>query len=350
MFLQSGVAGAERMTILYGKVLPKQRYEVKFYPIVKKHAVKNSILDFIPQEYSVNMLYPKNSVHLCYMIYKVIGKEKPDYVFSSVLYLSDKILLFRHSFPETRFIIRCENYWYTFSAQQQRLIRLLYGRADLIVAQTREMKEELAENTKIPSSKVRVLENPIDKSVIDALVQQSANPYPDDGLLHYVAVGRFSYQKGFDLLVDAFAMLHKSNSKVSLYIVGAYDGTGHENYESVREKVAQYGIEDRVHFVGYQSNPYSYLRYADTFVLSSRWEGLPNVLVEAMYLGTPVAAFTCIPFVGRVIENGRNGYCAAKGNVHELADAMQNAGMMGRCTSSYSGVGVEEVEEIFAID
>lgn len=349
MFLQAGVGGAERMTVLFGKTLPQSKFEVIFYPVVKGNLGKNNIVDFIPSECSVNMLHAKSSIHLCRAIVKTIAAEKPDYVFSSVLYLNDKILLFREWFPQTRFVIRCENYWYTFSANQQRLMRLLYGRADMILAQTKEMKDEFAAYTRIPSSKIKVLENPIDKDSIDALMCDSVNPYPDDGTKKYVAVGRFSHQKGFDLLVEAFAILLKKQGVANLYIVGTYEGSSRKTYEAVRELVKEYSIEDKVHFVGYQSNPYPYIRYADAFVLSSRWEGLPNVMLEAMYLGTPVAAFKCIPFVERTIRPGQNGYCADREDVQALAKAIYDAGQMGRCVSEYIGTTPEEISDIFTI-
>ncbi len=347
MFLQSGVAGAERMTVLYGRSLPVAQYEVKFFPVVKNDKTDNCITDFIPQGYEVELIDANNSIRLCAAIVRIIAKESPDYVFSSVLYLNDKILLFRRLFRKTRFVIRCENYWYTFTANQQKLIKLLYGRADTIIAQTKEMKEELVENTGIPSAKIKILENPIDRDAIDKCMENCATPYPDDGLKHFVAVGRFSHQKGFDLLVKAFHEMYQSNTRASLYIVGTFEGTAKPSYDIVTDLVKQYRLEDSVHFVGYQRNPYPYIRYADSFVLSSRWEGLPNVLIEALYLGTPVAAFACIPFVGRTIIDGENGYLAEAENVHQLAVAMHEAGKMGRCRTLYNGTTKEEIINIF---
>ena len=78
------------------------------------------------------------------------------------------------------------------------------------------------------------------------------------------------------------------------------------------------------------------MKNADCFVLSSRNEGLPNVMIEALYLGTPVAAMKCVPVIERIVEEGKNGFLAAKGNVAELADAMLNAYKLGRITSTYA--------------
>ena len=106
-------------------------------------------------------------------------------------------------------------------------------------------------------------------------------------------------------------------------------------------------MED-VHCLGYKSNPYPYIKYADCFVLSSRWEGLPNVLIESLHLGTPVAAFKCVPVVERIVEQGINGFVATPENVDSLAGAMDKALLLGRISSSYSGASVEEFKKLFA--
>lgn len=346
--MQAGVAGAERMTVLYGKTLPRDCYEVKFYPVIKGTLGKNKISDFIPEGYAVNFIPPCNPLRLMAVIAKVISTEQPDYVFSSVLYLNDKILLLRKFFPKTKFIIRCENYWYTFSDKQHRLIKAIYPLADTIVAQTKEMKDELIENTKVPEDKILVLENPIDTATIDALMLDQHNPYPQDGVKHFVAVGRFSYQKGFDLLVKAYTKLLHEGCQGELYILGTYDGVYQSQYNEFCALAKDLGVSERVHCLGYNRNPYPYIRYADAFVLSSRWEGLPNVLIESLYLGTPVAAYTCIPFVGRVIKDGQNGYCADKEDVNSLANAMRAASEMGRCTSPYKGTSSEQIIALFS--
>lgn len=76
--------------------------------------------------------------------------------------------------------------------------------------------------------------------------------------------------------------------------------------------------------MGYKSNPYPYLKNADLFVMSSRKEGFPNVVLEALYLKTPVVASNCVDF-SRVIESGVNGYIVEKGNVLSLREGINRA-------------------------
>ena len=89
------------------------------------------------------------------------------------------------------------------------------------------------------------------------------------------------------------------------------------------------------------------MKNADCFVLSSRNEGLPNVLIEALYLGTPAAATICIPAVTRIVEVGKTGYLARPEDVNSLAEAMLNAVQLGRIQSDYPMDTMIEFNKLF---
>jgi len=345
-FTQESVGGAERITVLIAKMLDLEKYDVKFV-CVPYSEVSNSILDFLPPEYgaiSIGMVRP--FVKMLRM-FKVLWRERPDIVFTSVLHLTNKVLPFRFLFPCTKFIVRCENYLFTFSKKQRLEVLLLYRLASRIIAQTDEMKEELVEEAKIPDKKVVVLENPIDCKTIELKLQDAQNPYPQNGKTHLVASGRFCYQKGFDLLVKAFAVLKNRRNDVDLYVIGANDGEYSEEFDRVESLSKELGVAEDFHCVGYQSNPYKYVKHADCFVLSSRWEGLPNVLIESLYLGTPVAAFKCIPIVERIVSEQKNGFLADAGDEKSLAQAMENALQLNRVEFSYKGASKEQFTSLF---
>lgn len=346
IFLQSGVGGAERMSVLIGKSLPKDQFDVTFC-LVKKGKAQSAISKFIPDKYSTIEIEANNAISATWQIQKTIAKQKPDIVFSSVLYLNDKILPLRWLHPHTKFIIRCENYLYTFNSKQHLIIKAIYQLADAIIAQTIEMKDELVKQCSIRPGKIYSLENPVDAETINQKLLNAANPYPNDGKKHILASGRFAYQKGFDLLVEAFAKLKQTNNDIDLYIIGKKDGNAEHNYNSVMQQCHGLGIMDSVHCLGFQDNPYQYMKYADTFVLSSRWEGLPNVLIEAQYLGIPAAAFKCIPIVERIITEGSNGFLAEKENVEQLTSAMAKAIELGEIESSYKGASKDDFTNVF---
>lgn len=345
MFLQNGVGGAERMTILIGKLLDIEKYEVIYIPIKKKG--KSTPIDtFIPKGYKTKTIDGSSTLKLIHCMINTINEFKPDIVFSSVLFINNKLLPLKLLFWRIKFIIRCENYLYTFTPKQRFFIKCFYHFANRIIAQTQEMKDELVE-IGIKKTSIKVLQNPIDKEIIEQKLSEGTNPYPNDGKKHIVASGRFAYQKGFDLLVDAFNIVAQKRKDVELYIIGNKEGCCHNEYNRVFQKIKEYKLEDIVHCVGFQSNPYIYVKYADAFVLSSRWEGLPNVLIESLYLGTPAAAFNCIPVINRIIKTGESGYIAEKENIASLAEAIFLVMEMGRISTTYSSSSKKDFEKMF---
>lgn len=346
-FVQDGVGGAERMSVLIGKGLKNVNCSVCFCLV--QSSVKSSISDFIPND--IRSIYIQNggAISLMLNMARVLIKEKPNVVFSSVFNLSNKLLLLKWIVPHSRFVIRCDNYIYTYSEKQQKILRKTYPKADVLIAQTEEMGEELIKQVGVPAAKVKVLHNPIDKTLIDSKLSGTSNPYSNNSKKHFVAVGRFNQQKGFDLLIDAFIKVYNTCHNIDLHIVGDTTIGGGEVAKAVRKTAEQEGVGDLVHFYGYQDNPYPYIKYADSFVLSSRWEGLPNVLIEALYLGTPVAAFKCIPIIERIVDEGVTGFLAEKENVNELAVAMIDSLKLGRVVSSYKSATIDDFVELFLI-
>ena len=345
LFVQDGVGGAERMSVQIGKGLIQYNISVCFCLV--KNTANSTINDFITSEIRRCSIHNGGSFSLIFNMIKVLIKEKPDVVFSSVFNLSNKLLLLKWLVPHSRFIIRCDNYVYTYNEKQQKILGKTYPKADILIAQTEEMGEELIMQAGVPAGKVKVLHNPIDKSLIDKKLIGKINPYPENGRKHFVAVGRFNKQKGFDFLIDAFIKMYKIRQDVDLHIVGDTTIGGGEVAKAVRKAAEQAGLGDLLHFYGYQDNPYPYIKYADSFVLSSRWEGLPNVLIEALYLGTPVAAFKCIPIIERIVDEGVTGFLAEKENADELAVAMIDSLKLGRVCSSYKSASIEDFVELF---
>lgn len=349
VFINSEVGGAERMSVNISKILINNGYNVKYVIIqdekLKKHST--SIIDFIPFKEKVLVLISRNHLDKIIKLYRIIINEKPDIVFSSHYNINDKILLLKPFFSRIKFIIRAENNYMTFSAIGKFIIKMTYNKADVVIAQTKEMRDEFIENKVLSPNKVFALGNPVDKEYINNKLKNSISPYPNDDKKHIVAVGRIAYQKGYDYLIKALAYVRKKDVNVDLYIVGSYSGIWKAEYERILELVNNLNLEKYVHFIGYNDNPYIYIKHSDCFVLSSRWEGLPNVLAEALYLQKPVAAFKCIPIIERMVRNGIDGYLAENENSEKLADAIINALKLEKTTPIYSGASNEEFLKLF---
>ena len=292
------------------------------------------IKDFIPTDMFKGHLKHSNPFKLLISLYKAIRKESPDIVFSSTMYISTKLLLLQPFFKRVKFIVRSENNFFTFSNRQQWMIRRLYRRAQKVIAQTDEMRTELVETACLPEEKVIAIQNPQDFKTISIMAQET-NPFADVSKRYFVASGRFAPAKGFDILIQAFAKVVKQIGNAELYIVGRNSGPNESYYKQIQESIDSLGLKEKIHCVGHQKNPYVYVKNADCFVLSSRNEGLPNVLIEALYLGTPAAATRCIPAIARIVEEGKTGTLAEPENPDELANAMLDAVKFGRIHSCY---------------
>ena len=131
-----------------------------------------------------------------------------------------------------------------------------------------------------------------------------------------LGVGRLTQAKDFPTLIRAFALVRKKRA-ARLMILG--EGEERPKLEAL---VRELGLEREVTLPGFVDNPYKYMKRAAVFVLSSKWEGFGNVLVEAMALGTPVVSTDCPSGPAEILENGRWGRLVPVGDVYALAEAI----------------------------
>lgn len=156
-------------------------------------------------------------------------------------------------------------------------------------------------------------------------------------------VGRFSPEKGLDVLVEAFALLVQQVDNVHLMLVG--DG---QEKQSVQKQAERLGIRNSVHFTGYSKTPGDYIRDIDVFVLTSRSEGIPNAILEAMAMGKPVVA-TAVGGVTEIIENGISGKLVPPEKPHllvqPLVDLLNDSNLYRRLSIG----GKRRVQKYFSI-
>ena len=177
------------------------------------------------------------------------------------------------------------------------------------------MKKDLVENYQIKSEKITVINNPIDFENIKRLSNISSKDLFDKSKINLLAVGRLSHQKGFDTLLE---IMKELDDKYFLSILG--QGPDEEKLKSM---IKDFSLESKVKLLGFQDNPYIYMKQADIFVLSSRFEGLPNVVLEANACGTTVIAFDCPGGTNEIIIDGENGYLAKCQDKNDFIDKLK---------------------------
>ncbi|HEX9910944.1 MAG TPA: glycosyltransferase, partial [Desulfatiglandales bacterium] len=139
-----------------------------------------------------------------------------------------------------------------------------------------------------------------------------------EGARTIACLGRLGHEKGFDLLLESFALCCDGNPDWRLVIYG--EGSERKHLEQMAHELK---IEDKVLLPGQIQNPRQVLEEVDLFVLPSRFEGFPNALLEAMSYGLPVISFDCPSGPREIIRNNKDGILVAPGDVRLLASAMK---------------------------
>lgn len=202
------------------------------------------------------------------------------------------------------------------------IIKLTYHKADLVISQTEYMRDDLIRSYHIKPDKVKPIRNIIDK---DFVINQAGKDIPlefNTNEYNIVAAGALYSVKGFDILIKAIAPLIKHSNK-HLYILGEerYE-VGYKNF--LNNLICTLGVQKNVHLLGHRDNPYPYLKSANLFIMSSRKEGYPNVVLEALTLRTPVIVSDVVDWSG-VVLNNKNGYIFSKSDIDNLQSVLKIA-------------------------
>jgi glycosyltransferase involved in cell wall biosynthesis len=298
-----GGGGAEQVAALLARGLSREKYDLHLGVVTG--ALRASIAQSavppggIPAGIAMHALDAPRVRSGAVKLLRLVRRVRPDIILSGMFHLNFLVVLLKPFFPRgTRILLRQNG---TLSADlasgdlppgTRFLYRSLYRRADCVICASRAMADDLISTIGLPSHLAAMLPNPLDLEAIVAARQHPA-PWPGPGP-HLLAMGRLVPEKGFDLLLDAFAALQAQLPAAGLVIAGA----GPEA-RALKAQCGRLGIAHAVRFPGHVENPYAFFPGATLFVLSSRREGMPNALLEALAGGLPVVAF---PASGGVVE------------------------------------------------
>ena len=309
--------GAERVILHLAHALDRDRFD----PVLVVLNGEGELASSVPADIPLMNLGTTRLRHALSALTAALRDIRPDAVLSTMGYLNLAILGFvKPRLPGgIRYLVREANMpdatlatfpFGTFGRELGRLAyRLFYRRADWVICNAQSVADKLVP-LGVDAARIALVDNPVDVAGLRERVD-FGQPRPPGR--HFIAVGRMTHQKGFDLLIPWFAKLPEESR---LTILG--DGPLRGALEALR---AEQGMRDRIDMPGFDPSPWHRIAQADAFLMPSRWEGMPNAALESLALGTPViAARTAggLPSLSAtiskdslIIADGEQGFVAA---------------------------------------
>lgn len=256
-----------------------------------------------------------------------LRRERPSALLAADHYLNELALLAGHIAGVPTRIVVAEHNQLSKTAQngsqmKARLAplfaRFLYPWADGIIAVSNGVAKDLANTASLPLNSIHTIYNPvITPELFISAKEPVEHPWFNSPEIPVIlGVGKLEAQKDFPNLIQAFARVRQTR-QARLVILGW--GSDRPQLEAL---IQELGLQDDVDLPGYVQNPYAYMARSTVFALSSAWEGLPTVLIEAMALGIPVVSTDCESGPSEILAQGQYGYLTPVGNSEALADAI----------------------------
>ena len=280
--------GAEKVMVNLSKYLNRENFKIT----IVCFQMVGEYLANLPLDIEVRNLNVSRVSKGFFPLIKLIKKEQPNMILSTG-FESNMILLLTKRFidKKIKLIVR-ESSIPSINLQQNKYFyglfyKFLYNTSNLIICQSEAMKLDLVKNFKVKDNLIKVIRNPVDFKEIQTLQNEedisNKNNFPNLHNINIMTIGRLSDEKNHRKLIEYFSEKYKNKKNYHLYILGQ----GPLESE-LKKYVSELSLLQQIHFIGFQKNPYIWLKYANLFVLPSKYEGLPNSLLEAISCNIPV--------------------------------------------------------------
>lgn len=337
--------GAERVAITIARILKKSGFNIEFINLGNP---EGEMYDWIVPEFNMTSFGCNRVLTAIPKLYSFMREHSKAIFFSSREHVNVVGLLCA-KMARRKMVVRIPN------MPKNKLVKGIGGMkasvirsvnknilksAKWVIAQNNEMREQLIDVYKLPQSKVVAINNPVDKQYVVDSARDTVNPFPK-GETVFLNICNIAYSKGVDVLIKAWKIVVNEISDAHLYIVGRH------NSEYAQNLVQSVTKQDKISFLGFQSNPYPFIKYCDCFVLPSRMEGFPNVVLEAMCFNRPVASTSCVEVIKEIINPGKNGYYCDIEDPEALAEIMIKAVMLKQIDNSYDLFDKDKLLKLF---
>lgn len=291
-------------------------------------SAQGAFMEQVPAQVRVVELGSQHASTSLLQLARYLRQERPTYLFSAMNYVNlTAILANELAGRPTHLIIREDNSPAASFARNSNwkaqlvppLMRVLYRRAGTILAVSHGVAESLAGFIGLDPARIKVIWNPV---VDEDLIAKAGEPLPQ-ALKHLestpfiLGVGSLIAQKNFGDLMRAFATVQEKRPQLRLLILG--EGPERPALEALAQTL---GIAQSVDMPGFVANPYAFMRRAQLFALSSHFEGLPTVLIEALACGCSVVSTDCPSGPYEILDKGRFGKLVPVADVGALSYAI----------------------------
>lgn len=319
--------GAEKVSVTLANQLAENKYEINFVVLNLKNSKFQDLLNKEINLINLDVNHARTSI---FALNKYFNNYKPQniLVFNheiAIVVLILRFFLFR-KWKNVNIISRNINtlsenknhepsIWHNFF--KEFFIKYIYKYSDKIISQSKMMKDDLIENYNVSPEKITIINNPLNQEIELAYKTIDHSTIKKNEIIF---VGRLEKQKGLTYLFESFKLVLQEEPDLKLIIIG--EGSLYKELVNYSKKL---GIEQNIIFHGFEKQIDFHFKNAKLTVLTSLFEGFPNVLVESIFLGTPVVSFDCKSGPSEIIEEGVNGFLVEYLNIAEMAEKILKA-------------------------